>query len=94
MKVPPSELGRLAPRRELDLETVGERAGMPCGLIRRPIALPAMQRVQTSRPLGDGRGSEEERGEGPAQSAPLAAVGGGAGETNPGAAPALSEARS
>jgi hypothetical protein len=37
---------RLAPRRELDEEKTGRRAGLPCNLIRRPVQLPAMQRVQ------------------------------------------------
>jgi hypothetical protein len=36
----------LVPRRELDQEKTGQRAGTPCNLIRRPVELPTMQRVQ------------------------------------------------
>jgi hypothetical protein len=35
----------LVPRRELDEEKIGQRAGTPVSLIRKPIKEPPMQRV-------------------------------------------------
>lgn len=39
-----------APIRELDSEKTGERAGTPCNLIRRPVQLPPMERIQAGGP--------------------------------------------
>ena len=41
----PLEDGR-PPSRELDAEHRGPRAGLPCGLIRRPVELPTVERIQ------------------------------------------------
>lgn len=37
--------GRM-PSRELDQERTGMRAGLPCNLIRKPVELPPIERVQ------------------------------------------------
>lgn len=39
-----------APLRELDSERIGERAGTPCNLIRKPAQLPPVKRVQGGQP--------------------------------------------
>lgn len=43
-----------APIRELDSEKVGERAGTPCNLIRHPVQLPPMERIQAGGPRQEG----------------------------------------